>query len=317
MKSDVNNGYLVTLVNQAKVDDGRTLPLVDSASLAVAKQEIEAGGRGLAVLAREALNGGNLDGADKLAEEALARNPGDLSARAIKDAVAKKAGVVPAPAGIPIGAAAKPADKAVVVGDGDLNLQGDGGLPPPEGAAAASEISQATALEEQWQKDVQNTINKARSLVMIDPGKAEAMIQQKTSDLTTITELRPEMRDRLMAMLHTASREIKHRKEEFVHREQERIQQAMAQREIEMTNQALEQDQDKVKQLMERFDSLMAEGRYRLAEESAAFEAKKVVDRSLPSAESMITVAGLTARLTNTTYDAHGGPHRRAEGIRG
>ena len=73
-----------------------------------------------------------------------------------------------------------------VVGDpGDLNLQGgDGGLPPPDGAAAASEISQATALEEQWQKDVQNTINKARSQVTVDPGKAEAMIQQKTSDLT-------------------------------------------------------------------------------------------------------------------------------------
>ena len=64
LKSDANNGYLVTLVDQAKVDGGRTLPLVDSASLATAKQEIEAGGRGLNDLAREALNGGNLDSAD-------------------------------------------------------------------------------------------------------------------------------------------------------------------------------------------------------------------------------------------------------------
>ena len=31
LKSDANNGYLVTLVDQAKVDGGRTLPLVDSA----------------------------------------------------------------------------------------------------------------------------------------------------------------------------------------------------------------------------------------------------------------------------------------------
>ena len=61
LKSDANNGYLVSLVDQAKVDGGRTLPLVGSASLATAKQEIEAGGRGLKVLAREALSGGNLD----------------------------------------------------------------------------------------------------------------------------------------------------------------------------------------------------------------------------------------------------------------
>ena len=64
LKSDANNGYLVTLVDQAKVDGGRTLPLVDSASLATAKQEIEAGGRGLADLASEALQGGNLDSAE-------------------------------------------------------------------------------------------------------------------------------------------------------------------------------------------------------------------------------------------------------------
>ena len=58
-------------------------------------------------------------------------------------------------------------------------------------------------MEEQWQKDVQNTINKARSQVAVDPDEAEAMIQQKTSDLTAVTELRPEMRDRLMGMLRT------------------------------------------------------------------------------------------------------------------
>ena len=66
--------------------------MVDSASLATAKQEIEAGGRGLDDLAREALEGGNLESADKLASEALSRNPNDLAARAIKDAIAKKAG---------------------------------------------------------------------------------------------------------------------------------------------------------------------------------------------------------------------------------
>ena len=143
LKSDANNGYLVTLVDQAKVDGGRTLPLVDSASLATAKQEIEAGGRGLTDLAREALNGGNLDSADKLAGEALSRNPNDLAARAIKDAIAKKAGGAPA-AGGGCRCGCQGGDDAPVAGGepGDLNLQGgNAGLPPPDGAAAASEIN--------------------------------------------------------------------------------------------------------------------------------------------------------------------------------
>jgi len=307
LKSDARNGYLATLLDQAKVDGGRTLPLVDSTSLAILKQEIQAGGRGLAGLAREALKGGNLEGADRLAGAALGRNPNDLAALAIKDAIAKKAGGTAAPAGGVVAAAAK-ADLPPLpaVGEsGDLNLQGgDGGLPPPEGAAAAKEINESSALEERWQKDVQNTINQARSQVSVDPTKAAATIQQKTSDLTAESELRPEMRDRLMGMLRAASREIQHRAEEFTFREQQRIREAMAQREMAMTNEALQRDQDKTHQLMERFDALMAEGRHRLAEESAAFEAEKIVNRSLPDAQPTMIAAAHYARFRGTFDDA-------------
>ncbi len=86
-KSDASNSYLTTLVDRAKADDGRTLPLVDSSSLATAKEEIEAGGSGLADLASDALSGGNLASAEKLASAALRRNPKDPDALAIKDAV--------------------------------------------------------------------------------------------------------------------------------------------------------------------------------------------------------------------------------------
>ena len=128
-------------------------------------------------------------------------------------------------------------DPRLAVAPGDLILRGgDGGVPLPDGAAAAKEINESAALEQQWQKDVQNTIGKARSQVVADPDKALAMIRQTTSDLAVVSELRPEMRDRLMAMLHTASREIKQRMEEFTLRQQRRIQEEMAHREQEMVD---------------------------------------------------------------------------------
>ena len=147
-----------------------------------------------------------------------------------------------------------------------------------------------SALEEQWQKDVQNTVNKARSQVTTDPAKAAAIIQNKTNDLIGERELRPEIRERFMAMLHRAAREIKHRGDEITFKEQQRIHEEMAQKETEATNMALIADQTKVKQLMDRYDSLMAEGRYHLAEE-AAVEADKVFDRELRSAEPTARVA--------------------------
>jgi hypothetical protein len=295
LKSDAGNAYLVSLVDQAKVDGGRTLPLIDSASLSTAKRQIEAGGRGLNELAREALSGGNLESADRLASEALRRNPNDRAAQTVKDAIAKK-GTLPVPA---YAAAAKgPDTPAVAAAPGDLNLQGGAAAPQADGGAAAQEVHQSNALEEQWQKDVQNTINQARKQVSVDPAAAETLIRQKTQDLIAVSEIRPEMRDRLMGMLNAAHLEMKHRAEEFIFRQQRIQREAAAQREREMTAAALTQDQAKLSQLMERYDSLMAEGRHRLAEESAAMEAAKIVDRSQQNAKPMIGDATHMALFT-------------------
>lgn len=140
LKSAPANSYLVSLVDQAKVDGGKTLPLVDSDSLINAKKEIEAGGQGLNRLAEEALAGGQFDKAGQLADEALRRNPNDFRAQAVKDAVAKKAGgavtialppankagaVPPVPAGPAAAGPVPPAPAPLAGQPGDLNLQGD------------------------------------------------------------------------------------------------------------------------------------------------------------------------------------------------
>ena len=65
------------------------MPLVGSASLAVARQQIQAGGRTMNQLAQQAMASKNLDGAERLADAALQRDPGDPEALAVKGAVAK------------------------------------------------------------------------------------------------------------------------------------------------------------------------------------------------------------------------------------
>ena len=76
--SDESNNYLPQLVEQARVDGGVTLPLVGSASLAEARRWVTSGVRNIDRLARQALASGNLDGAEKLIDEALRQDPNDV-----------------------------------------------------------------------------------------------------------------------------------------------------------------------------------------------------------------------------------------------
>ena len=88
-KSMDDNNYLPALVEQARSDGGLSMPLVGSASLALARQQIQAGGRTMNQLAQQAIASKNLDGAERLADAALQRDPGDPEALAVKGAVAK------------------------------------------------------------------------------------------------------------------------------------------------------------------------------------------------------------------------------------
>ena len=88
-KSMEDSNYLPALVAQARLDSGLSLPLVNSASLAELRDQIQSGGRTMGQLARQALASGNLDNADRLVDEALRRDPSDPEATTTKKAVAK------------------------------------------------------------------------------------------------------------------------------------------------------------------------------------------------------------------------------------
>ena len=218
MKSAPANSYLVSLVDQAKVDGGKTLPLVDSDSLINAKKEIEAGGQGLNRLAEEALNGGQFDKAGQLADEALRRNPNDIRAKRVKDAVATKAGgavtiALPAAgkagATPPVPAGPVPPAPAPVAGQpGDLNLQGDPGAPPPEGQAVQNDVNTNVAMVQQLQKNVDITINKARNQVGTNPDLAAQTIGDQINTVSAATEPTPEEKDVMLRRLEAVRTDI-------------------------------------------------------------------------------------------------------------
>ncbi|MCG2684963.1 MAG: hypothetical protein L6306_15270 [Planctomycetales bacterium] len=274
--SDDNNHYLVTLVEMARIDGGVSLPLVGSASLAEARQAVGAGVRGLTRLAREALAADNLDGAERLVSEALRRDPNDADALAIRGALAKRrqggaAEAVPAPT----------APKAAPAGGpDDLNLVGPEPQEPPAGVLAETFQHDRRVIAQVINTEVRNTLNQARSIMGADPEAAIQQLKLRLQEVRQTAALDPDARDQFVDVLQAALREAARRKIDVEYSRQQRQENVAAARERLLVSENLMRDQEKVRQLMERFNSLMEEGRYRYAEEVAAVEAKKLAPNS-------------------------------------
>lgn len=282
--SDDNNSYLATLVERARLDGGATLPLLGAASLAEARQSMNVGVRNLNQLARQALAAGNVENAKQIVAEALRRDPNDTEALAIKHALANpKPNAPPAPAGTaaaPGAPAAAGTAPPATGGEGDLNLLGP--AEPPPGTMAESFEHDRRVLAQVIQAEVQNTVSQARSLMGTDPDVAIQQLRLMLEKVRQASELNPDVRNQFIDSLQTSLREASRRKIEFEHARQQRQENIAAARERLLAADTLMRNQQKVRQLMERFNSLMNEGRYTLAEEVAA-EAKKALPNSVPA----------------------------------
>jgi hypothetical protein len=284
VQSNSANGYLRPVVEQGRVDGGVTLPLVDAASLQEAREDLLVGGRNLDRLARTALAANNMDGAAKLSTEALRRDPRDPEATAIRDTLAQpRAAVAAAPAapaaGVPSGS--PPAGAA-----NDLDLVGAGAslgsaAGPGEGAMVAGESQRISAAEQATQMEVSNLVNQARSMMGTDPDKALGNLRDETEKVRQMPEIRPALRDQLLGQLNAATRAGKARLREFEQRRRERQEAEASARERMLAAEAMGRDRQTVRQLMERFDVLIRQGKYKEAEEDAAGEVAQIVNSRL------------------------------------
>ena len=287
---DVNN-YLIQVVEYARKSEGATVPLVGSASLEQLRVAVNLGSMNIRALARQALSSGDLDGAEKLIAEALRQDPNDAETIVLKNSLEKARKGEALPAGAPAPVAVQPA----AGGEGDLNLVGPAAMINDKEAGAMAEGFQQERkiITQVIQAEVLNTINHARSQMSIDPDSASQNLKMMLEKVRQAADINPDVRDQLSDQLRTALRESARRKVEFEFRRQQQQETMAAARERQMVTENLVHDQQKVKQLMDRFNSLMNEGKYVMAEETAAAEALKIMPDS-PVALS----AKINARVT-------------------
>jgi len=312
--SSEDNNYLVNLVDRAKVDGGVSLPLVDSSSLALARQAINVGVDGLSRLARLALATDNLNNAEQLADEALARDPHNPEALAVKGAVAKKRrGEGGKPAGEPAAAAGAPvAGGAVPAGDLDLWGPGGAGAFDAGGDAGFAEAfgQDRDVASKVIQTEVMNAINDARGQMGEDPEGAIQNLKIKLEMVRQTPDLDPDVRDQLADTVEAALRAGARRRTEMEHRVQQQQENQARFKEMALIHENLMRKQQKVRQLMERFNSLMDEGRYRLAEEAAAAEAMAADPGNV-----VPIAATLVSRQTGYHHDARALRIARQKGV--
>ena len=275
-----SNGYLAQLVETARLDGGLGLPIVGSETLREANTAVEVGVFNMGQLARQALNTGDLDSAERLAREVLRQNPQDTEAREIRAAAEGRRG------------AAQAGPAAMAAGPDDLNLVGPGGPAAADPLAAEGAFVDAVErerrmIEQMITAEVVNTVSQARGAVSADPGAAIQNLKLQLDSVQRSPDLNPEVRNQLVDQIQAALREASRREVEQTEKRRVRLENLAAAKEQMLINDNLLQKQQKMRQLIERFNSLMEEGHFTLAED-VAIEAQQVDEQERVVASATI-----------------------------
>ncbi|MDX1948383.1 MAG: hypothetical protein SFU86_23540, partial [Pirellulaceae bacterium] len=286
-KSSEDFAFLPKLVGLAEADDGLSLPTVGSAGLREAALVTMTSAEQLAKLAHEALSSGNYAGARQAAEAALARDPKNPEAKAIV-AAAKKG---PAAAAELL---AKPAET-------DLRLVASG---PPAASSLLAEVLAEPSFISDVEKEkqvkeglvkaqVENGLNEARNLMRSAPDQAEQDLKVLLENVERSVDLDASVRSQLREQIETAIREARRNRVLVDNQKATAEEQKAAAIEMQRINDQLLLDQQRLKQIMDRFDSLMDEGRYDVAVNEVAPEVVKMAGPDAPISVSVTEGAQL------------------------
>jgi hypothetical protein len=302
-KSNEDFAFLPRLIEVAQADGGVSLPTLGSAGLREAAAITMTSAEQLAKLGHDALAAGNVTGAVQAAEAALARDPKNPEAVAVREAARKMAasGKAPAPKN------AEPELKLV-----GLNQPAEAAAAPADGSLLAEVLAekpgflkdvetQRQVIAGKIQAEVENGLNAARKLMQTSPEQAEQDLKVMMENVERSVELDPEVRRQLREQIENAIRQAQQQKlvvDVKLAAAQEHAAQAA---DLQRLNEELQIKNDRLAQIMSRFNALMAERRFTVVVEEVIPEIERLVPNT--SLEAAVVTGGRFQRSFHELKD--------------
>ena len=290
-KSNDDVAFLPRLIDTARKDGGVGLATVGSAGLRESGRVLLDESRTLGQLGGQALASGDRRSARTLAEAALKSDPGNPHAKAVIS-VAEGDEEVKV--------------DATPCGDDDLRLVGPDDEEPGsllkafeegEGEFLIQVEENQRLISRKIQADVERSLNEARQ--NNDAEKAAQSLKLLLAQVERAPELDPEVRAQLRDRIVSAARDAQRRATEWANREQLRRENEAAALERQRLVEDATRRAEKITGLMQKFRSLMDEGRYLEAERHVAMQVREL-DPSSTAAEAAVYTARFTENVAKT-----------------
>jgi hypothetical protein len=305
--------YLPELIRIARRQEGMGLPTLGSGGLLEVRRVLLAGARDLAQLSGQALASGDVAGARRLSSAAIERDAANAEALVVKSATqpAPRSAVPAKPAGEPRVDLNRVQEAR---GDGEEGEPGlrlvneqfaesqDGALlkqfEAEEGAFLHS-VEQSKRLQTEVIKtEVESGLASARNLMGANAEAAKQSLVLMREQVERAPDLNPDVRAQLLDQIEAALRQASRRIVEQAARSQEEQANLAKALERQRLLEQLDRSEQRVVQLLDRFNALMDEGRYREADEIAAKQAQ-LADPDNPITSQAITLGRMTLDVYN------------------
>ena len=303
-QDDEANAYLAQLVEQAEQDRGLTLTTLGTAGLQETGRSILAEVEGLTQLAERAASLGDKEGALRISEAVLRRDPGNLRAQTVQffgenDFDGGDFGQGEAIEAPPVEAPAAAGELNLVRPAQELNAPpvdgfvDTGAYPPAEvvvdGRFLNSVDRNSSVYAQLLEKEVQNTVADARDIMSSNPDAATQQLKLMLLNVERAPELVSSVRAGLIDKIQMALREAARQAEIKDDLDREREARLAATREQRLLLDRLALRQEREKQLLERVTSLVDERRYKEAHEVAAIAEQNNLEGVVPRAARIWT----------------------------
>lgn len=283
--------FLPQLIEQAEANGGLALTTLGSKGLQETGRMLLASVDQLTNLAERAISIGDREGATRIVQTVLKRDPGNLRAQTVQELI-NRGGLVDSPAA---GAPPQPvADQSVVVeggftAEGDLNMvrpapstgtvvgpsSGEfiGGVPARDAVVDGSFLTEVERrnriFSEMLEKEVELAISDARDNMSSNPEATSQDLKLMLENVRGAPQLIPEVRAQLVDRLQTVLQETARSAAVAAEMRLESEERQAAARELRLLNARLDRRIEKENQLVARLNALMDERRYEEAQEVA------------------------------------------------